>query len=110
MDSTTEVEYIAASKATKEAVWMKIYNQELSVVPSIVEPVFIFYDNNEAIAQAKEPKSHHRSKHILRCYHLISDKVSRRDVRMELFNSAENTTYPLTKAMSQTAHIWIRWI
>ncbi|KAL0445556.1 UNVERIFIED_CONTAM: Retrovirus-related Pol polyprotein from transposon TNT 1-94 [Sesamum latifolium] len=40
-DSTTEAEYIAASEAAKEAVWMKNYIQELSVVPSIVEPVVL---------------------------------------------------------------------
>ncbi|KAK4389828.1 Retrovirus-related Pol polyprotein from transposon TNT 1-94 [Sesamum angolense] len=37
-DSTTEAEYMAASKAAKEAVWMKNYIQELGVVPSIDEP------------------------------------------------------------------------
>ncbi|KAL0405971.1 UNVERIFIED_CONTAM: hypothetical protein Slati_3911000 [Sesamum latifolium] len=54
-----EAEYIAASEAAKEAVWMKNYIQELGVVPSIAEPVVIFCDNNGAIAQAKEPRSHH---------------------------------------------------
>ncbi|KAL0409644.1 UNVERIFIED_CONTAM: Retrovirus-related Pol polyprotein from transposon TNT 1-94 [Sesamum radiatum] len=49
-DSTTEAEYIAASEAAKEAVWMKNYIQELGVVPSIAEPVVIFCDNNGAIA------------------------------------------------------------
>ncbi|KAL0448521.1 UNVERIFIED_CONTAM: Retrovirus-related Pol polyprotein from transposon TNT 1-94 [Sesamum latifolium] len=34
-DSTTEAEYIAASEAAKEVVWMKNYIQELGVVPSI---------------------------------------------------------------------------
>ncbi|KAL0288887.1 UNVERIFIED_CONTAM: Retrovirus-related Pol polyprotein from transposon TNT 1-94 [Sesamum radiatum] len=50
VDSTTEAEYIAASEAAKEAVWMKNYIQELDVVPSIAEPVVIFCDNNGAIA------------------------------------------------------------
>ncbi|KAL0329236.1 UNVERIFIED_CONTAM: Retrovirus-related Pol polyprotein from transposon TNT 1-94 [Sesamum radiatum] len=59
-DSTTKAEYIAASEAAKEVVWMKNYIQELGVVPSITEPVIIFSDNNGAIAQAKEPRSHHR--------------------------------------------------
>ncbi|KAL0428097.1 UNVERIFIED_CONTAM: hypothetical protein Slati_2984500 [Sesamum latifolium] len=75
--------YIAASEAAKEAVWMKNYIQKLGVVPSIAEPVVIFGDNNGAIAQAKEPRSHHRSKHILRCYHLLKEMVTRGDVRMD---------------------------
>ncbi|KAL0439618.1 UNVERIFIED_CONTAM: Secreted RxLR effector protein [Sesamum latifolium] len=50
VDSTMEVEYIAASEAAKEAVWMKNYIQELGVVPSIAELVIIFCDNNGVIA------------------------------------------------------------
>ncbi|KAL0430624.1 UNVERIFIED_CONTAM: Retrovirus-related Pol polyprotein from transposon TNT 1-94 [Sesamum radiatum] len=103
-DSTTEAEYIAASEAAKEAIWMKNYIQELGVVPSIAEPVVIFCDNNGAIAQAKEPRSHHRSKHILRRYHLLREMVGRGDSRMDRVSSAENTADPLTKPMSQVAH------
>ncbi|KAK4382645.1 Retrovirus-related Pol polyprotein from transposon TNT 1-94 [Sesamum angolense] len=65
-DSTMEVEYIAAFEAAKEVVWMKNYMQELGVVHSIGEPVVVFCDNNRAIAQEKQPKSHHRFKYILR--------------------------------------------
>ncbi|KAK4403171.1 Retrovirus-related Pol polyprotein from transposon TNT 1-94 [Sesamum angolense] len=96
-DSTTEAEYIAALEEAKEAVWMKNYIQEFGVVPSIAEPVVIFCDNNGATAQAKEPRSHHRSKHILRQYHLLREMVGRGDVRMDRVSSAENTADPLTK-------------
>ncbi|KAL0453558.1 UNVERIFIED_CONTAM: Secreted RxLR effector protein [Sesamum latifolium] len=88
-NSTMKAEYIAASEAAKEAVWMKNYIQELGMVPSIAEPVVIFCDNNGAMAQAKEPISHHRSKHILRCYHLLREMVSRGDCRMDQVSSAE---------------------
>ncbi|KAL0283452.1 UNVERIFIED_CONTAM: Retrovirus-related Pol polyprotein from transposon TNT 1-94 [Sesamum radiatum] len=103
-DSTTDAEYIAASEATKEAVWMKNYIQELGVVPSIAEPVVIFYDNNEAIAQAKGRRSHHLSKHIFGRYHLLREMVSRGDYKMDRVSSADNTADPLTKPMSQVAH------
>ncbi|KAL0448928.1 UNVERIFIED_CONTAM: Retrovirus-related Pol polyprotein from transposon RE2 [Sesamum latifolium] len=92
-----------ASEAAKEAIWIKNYIQELGVVPSIAEPVVIFYDNNGAIAQAKKPRSHYRSKHILRRYHLLTEMVSRGDCRMDRVSSAENTADPLTKPMSQVA-------
>ncbi|KAL0285430.1 UNVERIFIED_CONTAM: Retrovirus-related Pol polyprotein from transposon TNT 1-94 [Sesamum radiatum] len=103
-DSTTEAEYIATSEAAKEAVWMKNYIQELGVVPSIAEPVIIFCDNNGAIAQAKEMRSHHRSKHILRRYHLLREMVGRGDVRMDRVTSAKNMADPLTKPVSLIAH------
>ncbi|KAL0445781.1 UNVERIFIED_CONTAM: hypothetical protein Slati_1706000 [Sesamum latifolium] len=99
-----EAEYIAALEAAKEAVWIKNYIQELGMVPSIVEPVVIFCDNNGAIAQAKKLRSHHRSKYILRRYHLIREIVSRGDCRMDRVSSAENTADPLTKPKSQVAH------
>ncbi|KAK8600391.1 hypothetical protein V6N12_050245 [Hibiscus sabdariffa] len=70
-DSTTEAEYIAASEAAKEAVWIKKFVTELGVVPSISDAMELYCDNNGAIAQAKEPRSHQRSKHILKCFHLI---------------------------------------
>ncbi|KAL0400286.1 UNVERIFIED_CONTAM: hypothetical protein Sradi_2371900 [Sesamum radiatum] len=84
---------------------MKNYIQELGMVPSIAEPVVIFCDNNGAIAQAKEPRSHHRSKHILRCYHLLREMVSRGDCMMDRVSSAEKKTADaLTMLMSQVAH------
>ncbi|KAL0292001.1 UNVERIFIED_CONTAM: hypothetical protein Sradi_7005900 [Sesamum radiatum] len=83
---------------------MKNYIQELGVVPSVAEPVVIFCENNRAITQAKEPRSHHRSKHILRRYHLLREMVSRGDCRMDRVSSTENRTDPFTKPMSQVAH------
>ena len=64
-DSITETEYIAASEAAKEAVWIRKFITELGVVPSIADPIELYCDNNGAIAQAKEPRSHQRTKHIL---------------------------------------------
>ncbi|KAL0394424.1 UNVERIFIED_CONTAM: hypothetical protein Slati_4408600 [Sesamum latifolium] len=37
-DSTMEAEYIAASEATKEAIWMKNYIQELGVYLALLSP------------------------------------------------------------------------
>ena len=45
-DSTTEAQYIAASEATKETVWMRKFIVELEVGPSIIEPIIIYCDNN----------------------------------------------------------------
>ena len=63
-DSTTEAEYIAASEASKEAVWIKKFLEELGVVPSALNPMELYCDNSGAVAQAKEPRSHQKSRHI----------------------------------------------
>ena len=100
-DSTTEAEYIAASDAAKEAVWIKKFIAELGVVPSIDGPIPLYCDNNGAIAQAKEPRSHQRSKHVLRRYHLIREIIGRQEVKIERVPTDQNVADPLTKALSQ---------
>jgi hypothetical protein len=45
------------------------------MVLSIVDPVALYYDNNGAIAQAKKPRSHQRSKHVHRRFHLIREII-----------------------------------
>ncbi|KAK1648776.1 hypothetical protein QYE76_066581 [Lolium multiflorum] len=62
--SSTESEYIAASEASSEAVWMKRFIVELGVVPSALDPLVIYCDNMGAIANAQEPRSHKKLKHI----------------------------------------------
>ena len=50
VDSTIETKYITASDAAKEAVWIKKFITELGMVPSIVDVVLLYYDNNGAVA------------------------------------------------------------
>ena len=70
-DSTMEAEYIAASEAAKEIVWLKKFYSDLGVIPEMDKPLVLFCDNAGAIAKSKEPRSHKRSKHIERKYHII---------------------------------------
>ena len=104
VDSTTEVEYIAASDVAKEAVWIKKFITDLEVVPSITNPVDVYCDNNGAIAQVKEPRSHQRSKHILRRYHLIREIIERGDVKICRVPTDDNVADPLTKPLPQAKH------
>ncbi|KAJ9545069.1 hypothetical protein OSB04_024776 [Centaurea solstitialis] len=102
--STTEAEYIAASDAAKEAVWLRNFISDLRVVASISRPIDIYCDNSGAVAQAKEPREHHKSRHVLRKYHLIREIIGRGDVRICKIPTDENVADPLTKPLARAKH------
>ena len=103
-DSTTYAKYITASDEAKESVWIKNFVFRLGVVPSITNLVDVYCDNNGAISQAKEPKSHQRSKHKLRRFHLIREIIKRGDVKICRVHTDDNVFDPLTKPLPQSKH------
>ena len=76
----------------------------LGVIKNPSSPVSLFCDNTGAIVQAKEPRSHNKSKHILRKFHLIRDILDIGDVNITYVTTDDNIADPLTKALSQPKH------
>lgn len=103
-DSTTEAEYIVAAEAAKEAVWIRNFISELGVVPNADSAISLYCDNDGAIIQAKEPRSHQKSKHVLRKFHLLREIISRGDVKVCEISMDDNVSNPLTKPLSQHKH------
>ena len=50
---------------------------------------------------AKELRSHQKSKHIERHYHIIKELVGKGDMVVQKVASADNVDDPLTKAFTQ---------
>ena len=67
--STTEAEYVAATHATKEALWLRTFLKEL--FGTTMEPTTLYCDNQSAIALAKDHQYHTCMKHIDICFHFI---------------------------------------
>ncbi|KAI3767844.1 hypothetical protein L2E82_18273 [Cichorium intybus] len=86
-DSTCESEYIAASEALKEAVWLRNFIGDLRVVPTILEPLELFCDNEGAVVLTKEPRDHGKSRHIDRKYHNIRHRVEEGHLVMKSVSS-----------------------
>ncbi|KAK9160325.1 hypothetical protein Syun_006666 [Stephania yunnanensis] len=61
--------------------------------------ICLYSDNNEKMAYAKEPRSHHRSKHIFRRFHLIQEIIEREDVKICRVLTENNVANPLTNAL-----------
>ena len=96
-----EAEYIATSEAAKEVVWLKNFLLDLGVVPLAQSAFTLYYDNSGAVANAKEPRSHKRGKHIERKYHLIREIVSRGDTVVSQIASEDNLEDHFTKGLAQ---------
>ena len=98
-DSTMEAEYVAACEAANEAVWLKKFLSNLSVVRMEQVPITLFCDNSGTVAQSKDPRNYKKGKHIKRKYHIIRDIVAHREVVVAKIESANNLAYPFTKAL-----------
>ena len=59
-DSTMEAEYVAASEAIKESIWLRNFLRDLKVIPNLEQPMVVYCDNSGAVANRKEPRSHQR--------------------------------------------------
>jgi hypothetical protein len=84
---TSEAEYIAASVASCEIVWLRkllarIFDLEL-------EPTLIHCDNQSCMKLIENPVFHDRSKHIEIKYHYIWDMVQRGVVELQYISTNE---------------------
>ena len=102
--STMESEYIAASEAVNEDVWLRKYVIELRVFPSMQDPMNLYCDNTGAIANTKEPRSHSTAKHILRHFLVIRQYIKEGDIKICKIHKDLNVADPLTKTLPREKH------
>eukprot|EP00253_Pinus_taeda_P026081 PITA_26081 len=92
--STTEAEYIAASHACKEAVWLKGLLGEFGRLQANIR---LLCDSQSAIHLAKNPAYHSKSKHIPIKYHFVRQVITEREVSLEKVHTKENCADMFTK-------------
>lgn len=98
--SSCEAEYIAESEAAKEAIWLRRLLGNFGYTgPRIV---MIKGDNKGALALAKNPTAHARSKHIDIRYHFEREKVAEGIVNMDWVSSEGNIADGMTKLLRRT--------
>jgi hypothetical protein len=97
--SIMESEYMAASKAASEGVWLRKFVIELGMFSSMGDPVDILCDNTAATANTKDLRAHFIVKHILQHYHVIRDYVKNGKVRVCKVHTDLNLADPLTKPL-----------
>ena len=73
--STIDAEYNVAAEATKEAIQIRNFINDLRIPGVYIDIVPLYIDNNSALKLTRNPKFHSRSKHIDVKNHFIREKV-----------------------------------
>jgi hypothetical protein len=103
--SSTEAEYIALCQVAKESVWMMDFLGGLGV--SIRDAMVINVDNQGAIALAKNPVFHDRSKHIDIQYHYTRDLVREKRIQLDYISTSDMLADLLTKPLPRGQHVYL---
>lgn len=99
--SSCEAEYMAASEAAKEALWMRRLLNEFGYEGS--QQVVIQADNKSAIALAENPMHHGRTKHIEIRYHFIREEVTEGLIKLVYVSTKDEAADGLTKPLGGEA-------
>ena len=94
--STTEAEYVAATEASKEMIWMQRFMEELEKKQ---EDCKLYNDSQSAIHLAKNSAFHSRTKHIQLRYHFIRSVLEDGQLKLEKIHTSQNPADMLTKAI-----------
>eukprot|EP00253_Pinus_taeda_P001956 PITA_01956 len=98
--SSVEAEYMAASLAACEAIWMR--KILVGLFGSHLEPTVIYCDNQSCIKLSANPVFHDRSKHIDISYHHIRDCVQQRIMLLSYIPTEDQDVDILTKALTKS--------
>ncbi|KAK2972283.1 hypothetical protein RJ640_014341 [Escallonia rubra] len=97
--STCEAEYVAATSIVCHAIWLRSLLKELSFIQD--ESTHIYVNNKSAIALAKNPVFHDRSKHIDTRYHFIRESIAKKQVQVKFVKSEDQDTDIFTKPLNR---------
>lgn len=100
--STCEAEYMSLSAAVQEAKFLiQLFKDMNMYMNDTSETVILYVDNQGAIALAKNPVHHQRSKHIDIKYHYVRSEVQRGFIKLEYIQSEDNIADIFTKPVSK---------
>lgn len=92
--STTEAEYIAATEAGKELLWLVRFLLELGMQQ---EDAIVFCDSQSAIDLSKNATYHSRTKHIDVRFHWLRDVIENQQMKLKKIHTDKNPSDMLTK-------------
>ena len=103
--SSTEAEYMALTQGVKESIWLQAILIDLGAIRHAAEVQHISIDNQGALALAKNPQFHARTKHIDIQYHFVREHVQNRRITLTYCPTSDMTADVFTKALPQPAFV-----
>ncbi|CAL8175263.1 unnamed protein product [Prunus armeniaca] len=104
--STAEVEYVSASEATTQAIWLRFVLEDFGELQTEATPLMV--DNTSAIAMTRNPVFHQKTKHINRRYHFIRDALQDGVVDLRYCKFEEQVADIFTKALPKDRFNYLR--
>ncbi|KAD6453846.1 hypothetical protein E3N88_08552 [Mikania micrantha] len=104
--SSSEAEYIAATSAACQGIWLRRVLDDLGLVQ--IKPTTLLCDNMSAINLSKNPIMHSRSKHIELKHHFIRDLVKQGLIQLEFCGTNEQLADLMTKAVTKEKFVYFR--
>ncbi|CAL9023435.1 unnamed protein product [Prunus brigantina] len=104
--STAEAEYVSASEATTQAIWLRFVLEDFGELQTEATPLMV--DNTSAIAMTRNPVFHQKTKHINRRYHFIRDALQDGVVDLRYCKSEEQVADIFTKALPKDRFNYLR--
>jgi hypothetical protein len=96
--STTEAEYVAATEASKEMIWLQRFMEELGKKQ---ENSRLYCDSESAIHLANNSVVHSKNKHIQLRYHFIQSTLEDGNLKLEKIHTRQDPTDMLTKGVTR---------
>jgi hypothetical protein len=100
--SATEAEYMTATHAAKESLWLRQLLDQLGFTQQ--QATVLRSDNQGAIALTKNPAHHQRTKHIDIKHHFIRDLVEEGKLVLHWCPTEDMTADVLTKPLMRVKH------
>ncbi|CAL9012442.1 unnamed protein product [Prunus brigantina] len=104
--STAEAEYVSAAEATSQAIWLRFVLEDFGEEQTAATTVFC--DNTSAIAMAKNPVFHQRSKHIKRKFHFIREAIQEGVIELLYCKGEEQIADIFTKGLPKDRFSYLR--
>lgn len=99
--STVEAEYMAASNASKEAIWLRVLLEDLGFKQTLA--TIIHGDNQGCITLSRNPVAHSCAKHIDIRHHFIRERIANSEVDLRYCSTKDMLADIFTEQLPREA-------